>query len=512
MGVKGLFPLLKKHAPSAVRSHPPNYLQGKRISLDGNLLLFRDFMSPLWLPADLESKHAMWCLRLARYCRACNISPIIVFDSPMTTPAKVRERAKRSLARQSVRRVFDTAVDRSHRLTDLTETFSKLIDMEPLQRQQVARSFEAELVGADSSIMEAMLSLKETTVSQTTDLQETIIIPDSVVDDTFAGQPEEVTNMTQSLIGHLDRVVKAGTSTAKAKTELDVLLSFAVTRNSTLPIEGLQQLSIDTTELVEKLSRRIKGPTNTQVSQCQKWLHECFHLPVQQSPDSFEGECTAAFFQKLGYVDLVASDDSDVLIYGVSQLRGFMGLGGNGYDSQSDKKLLKLLPLTEVDVESMMASLDLTADSLVDFAILSGTDYTINIRGMGPQKVLDLIRKYGNLSDTLAALETIHFSSGARKGSIKYKVHESFADDALVARNIFSSFPNITQLAPHFQSSEIFLKSTEEWKNLCRDDTAWQMAEEEVLSRCPDLSKMSLSLLDDKGLYMPNANHVGRLI
>jgi 5'-3' exonuclease len=509
MGVKGIFPLIKQRAPAAITSRPPSYLKGKRISLDANLLLFREFMSPLWIPSEIKNKHALWCLRLVRFCRACQISPAVVFDSHMTTPAKARERAKRSIARSSVKAGLQAAVGRADRLETLADSFSMLKEMPPNQRSEVVRQFEEEVLRSDSAVSEAFTARKLPVIEPTVAIDESQV--SSVEPQYVVRSPEEISALSQSLAVHLHHISETVTASKADTAEMELLLSIANVVSSPLPSEDLEQMTIEATELVEKLTRRSQGPTFEHVSQCQKWLKECFHLPIQKSPDTYEGECTAALLAKLGYVDYVASDDSDVLIYGVSQLRGFMRLGRDGYDPSNDKKLHKLQPVTIVDFESLVSSLGLKRTSLTDFAILSGTDFTINIRGMGPGKALDLLKKHENIEDLMSALASVKIASGARKGSLKFEPHEDFLDDAEIARAIFGSFPDISQLNNEFVSKEAFESSLHNWQCLCSDDGAWRRAEEDLLSRCPQLLEEmpeAQTLLDDEGLYTPKTGEV----
>lgn len=54
---------------------------------------------------------------------------------------------------------------------------------------------------------------------------------------------------------------------------------------------------------------------------------------------------------------------------------------------------------------SILEGLELNMDQFIELCILLGCDYVDTIRGIGPKKALDLIRKYGSIEDVLKNID-----------------------------------------------------------------------------------------------------------
>ncbi|PWZ20956.1 Flap endonuclease 1-B [Zea mays] len=95
----------------------------------------------------------------------------------------------------------------------------------------------------------------------------------------------------------------------------------------------------------------------------------------------------------------VASEDMDTLTFGARRfLRHLTDLG------------YKKSPVTEFDVSKVLEELGLTMDQFIDLCILSGCDYCENIRGIGGQRALKLIRQHGCIEEVLQNLNQTRFS------------------------------------------------------------------------------------------------------
>lgn len=92
-----------------------------------------------------------------------------------------------------------------------------------------------------------------------------------------------------------------------------------------------------------------------------------------------EGEAFAGALVRAGLADLVASEDSDVLLYGVPLLRG---LGSNA---------LELVDYAAL-VRTAFPDSHTPHTQLVEFALLCGTDFNRTVPGIGPIGAYRLIR------------------------------------------------------------------------------------------------------------------------
>ncbi len=58
----------------------------------------------------------------------------------------------------------------------------------------------------------------------------------------------------------------------------------------------------------------------------------------------------------------------------------------------------------EIALEPTLAALGVTREQLVDMALLIGTDFNDGVRGIGPKKSMNLIKKHGSLEPALVEL------------------------------------------------------------------------------------------------------------
>ncbi|MBN2420910.1 flap endonuclease-1 [Candidatus Woesearchaeota archaeon] len=129
-----------------------------------------------------------------------------------------------------------------------------------------------------------------------------------------------------------------------------------------------------------------------------KELLDALGFPIIQAPS--EGEAQAAFMVKQGEFYAEVSQDYDCLMFGVPRLIQNLTLSER---KKSKNKLSyeKIKPIL-VDLKETLSANKLTQDQLIVLGILVGTDFNIGgIKGIGPQKGLKLVEKYGNDFDSL---------------------------------------------------------------------------------------------------------------
>ncbi|PVH30977.1 hypothetical protein PAHAL_9G023900 [Panicum hallii] len=66
--------------------------------------------------------------------------------------------------------------------------------------------------------------------------------------------------------------------------------------------------------------------------------------------------------------------------------------------------------VTEFEVSKVLEELGLTMDQFIDLCILSGCDYCENIKGIGGQRALKLIRQHGCIEEVVQNLKQTRFS------------------------------------------------------------------------------------------------------
>ena len=117
-------------------------------------------------------------------------------------------------------------------------------------------------------------------------------------------------------------------------------------------------------------------------------------VPWVQAPS--EGEAQAAYMVVKGDVWASASQDYDSLLYGAPRL--IRNLTISGRRKIAKRNMYINISLELIFLEEVLKKLDITRVQLIDIAILLGTDYNPGgVRGIGPKKALELIKRYGGL-------------------------------------------------------------------------------------------------------------------
>lgn len=93
-----------------------------------------------------------------------------------------------------------------------------------------------------------------------------------------------------------------------------------------------------------------------------------------------EAEATCSFLNRIGIVDGVLTEDTDVLAYRTPTMYHNINTKNN--------------TVIKLDIENVLTELELQENEFLDFCILCGTDYNQNLNLIGPQKSYQLIKKY----------------------------------------------------------------------------------------------------------------------
>ena len=146
---------------------------------------------------------------------------------------------------------------------------------------------------------------------------------------------------------------------------------------------------------IEKFSKRNLRVTKEHNEECKRLLR-LMGVPILEAPCEAEAQC--AELCKGGKVFSVATEDMDCLTFGSTrQSKNMMA-------PASQKKEIQ-----EFDVQKVVEGLEVTMDQFIDICILCGCDYCESIRGIGPKKAYDLIKKHGNIEKLLEVLDKTKF-------------------------------------------------------------------------------------------------------
>jgi len=134
-----------------------------------------------------------------------------------------------------------------------------------------------------------------------------------------------------------------------------------------------------------------------EILETSKKLISLMGLPVIQAPS--DGEAQAAYMCGKGDVYAAASQDFDSILFGAPLL--VRNLTISGRRKVPGKQLYRDVKTELIDSKTMLESLGVTREQLVDVCIMIGTDFNAGVNGIGPKKGLKLIQKYGTLEKVM---------------------------------------------------------------------------------------------------------------
>jgi flap endonuclease-1 len=160
--------------------------------------------------------------------------------------------------------------------------------------------------------------------------------------------------------------------------------------------EALEKGDVETARVKAQQTSRV---TDEIIDQSKKLLL-ALGVPFIQSPS--EGEAQGSYMVKKGDAYAIGSQDYDSLLFGSSVLI-------RNLTSSTRRKLPGKQAYTEVkperiNLDANLRTLDVTREQLIDIAILIGTDYNLGVKGLGPKKSYQLIKKNGSIENIISNL------------------------------------------------------------------------------------------------------------
>ena len=114
-----------------------------------------------------------------------------------------------------------------------------------------------------------------------------------------------------------------------------------------------------------------------------KELFKVFQVPYYDA--TTEAEATGAYLSRTGRVVGVLTSDTDVLAYGVTKFITSLNISKE--------------TCTEIDMNDLLTTLDMTQSQFTDMCIMCGTDYNKNIPRIGPVKSYNLIKQFKSIDE-----------------------------------------------------------------------------------------------------------------
>jgi len=144
--------------------------------------------------------------------------------------------------------------------------------------------------------------------------------------------------------------------------------------------------------MIKKLNKRTTRVTPEMNADAKKLLR-LMGVPVVEAPCEAEAQC--AILNKSGRVFAAGSEDMDTLTCGATVLVRRL--------TCSDARKL---PIMEIHLDKVLKGLEITMEQFIDLCILLGCDYTDKIRGIGPKRALEFIKKFGSIEKILDNLDS----------------------------------------------------------------------------------------------------------
>jgi DNA excision repair protein ERCC-5 len=166
--------------------------------------------------------------------------------------------------------------------------------------------------------------------------------------------------------------------------------------------------------------------TQTMITECQQLL-ALFGLPFITAPMEAEAQC--AELVRLGLVDGVVTDDSDIFLFGGTRVY---------------KNMFNQAKVVECYLANdLVSEFGLDRDRLISIAQLLGSDYTEGLPGVGPVTALEIISAFDSLTNFRDWFEAV------QKGT------RSKADDAMSDRSKFHKYTAKISLPPGFPNPQV---------------------------------------------------------
>jgi len=144
-------------------------------------------------------------------------------------------------------------------------------------------------------------------------------------------------------------------------------------------------------EDINKYTRRLVHVTKEHNDDVKRLLR-LMGQPVVEAPGEAEAQC--AVLCKSDKVFATATEDMDALTFGSKKLLRHLTFSA-----------ARKLPIVEVDVQIVLEDLGLTMDEFIDLCILCGCDYTCTIKGIGPGRSIEMIKKHRSIEQAVKFLD-----------------------------------------------------------------------------------------------------------
>ncbi|KAF6764329.1 PIN domain-like protein [Ephemerocybe angulata] len=459
MGVQGLIPFLRKVCPNVFQKLPNRFkdITGKHVVIDGTLITQRFHFSPSTHP----HRHVLGWYRVAEEMRQSGVMATCVFDGKSRHSAKLKEVMRRRSAQKLTATRGRIEGGRLQRLDALKDLFAALSSLPPAALQRTLEALKAlsSKHDGDQTVQDTLRTLSsQASDDAVSELISGVVLTNTTLGplDTIGPTKEDALRVQAALVHLYQEFLQSlsqlatitqedakppilppadavdqhiNTLMTKAQAHLAVQekrLWDGLSTVSPKDSERLTELTAVAGNLVSQsydmsssFNRRTNLPTSTTYEESREILR-AMGIQCILSEGDVEAEGLASAMVLTGKADFVASEDTDVLVYGAPLIRNLAGSYSHS-------------PLEIVTGKDIQETLNLDRPGYVDFALLLGTDFSQRLSNVGPVRALKLIKSYGDIE---------HILENEPKYSPKISRAE-YLDEINTARTIFSSCPPV---------------------------------------------------------------------
>lgn len=164
--------------------------------------------------------------------------------------------------------------------------------------------------------------------------------------------------------------------------------------------EALEAGDMESARRAAQMTSRLTG----EIIEQSKKLLEYMGIPSIQAPNEGEAQCSYLCQKEMVYA--VASQDIDSLLFNSPRLvRNLNVVGKRKVPRQGS--YIDVKP-EMIELKAVLKELGINREQLIILSMLVGTDFNPGIKGLGPKKSLQLVKKAKTLNKVLEKVEWIH--------------------------------------------------------------------------------------------------------
>lgn len=215
-------------------------------------------------------------------------------------------------------------------------------------------------------------------------------------DNSLTNENGEVTSHLQGMFYRTIRMLEAGIKPAfvfdgKPPEMKQGEIQTRMNRRADTEVQLKEAQETGDQEDINKYTRRLVHVTKEHNAEV-KLLLRLMGVPVIEAPGEAEAQC--AWLVKADKVFATATEDMDALTFGSKKLLRHLTFSA-----------ARKMPVVEIDVQVVLEDLAMNMDEFIDLCVLCGCDYTTTIKGIGPGRSIELIRKHRSTEEALKTLD-----------------------------------------------------------------------------------------------------------